>query len=280
VLHKRRNDERLREWIEFANLLIPQADMGRPSDLSADDPVLHALQNQFRKRFVPRRPMTESEKEETRERLNAAFARLYPGPRNRPRLRVVVETELKRIEMRGWGEFISFFTWDGSDPPGSGPHAPEPPALYRLFYSVRQCLSRLAEVGEEVKGSRQPAHLSLAMPPTRELIVGADGKLLAVFPGFVFGLDPFYEQFIPLLLSADIDILRVRICEVCRRFFYGKRRDQLGCSRAHRDVIRARRFRQKHAQYERNRKLNLAAKAARRAARLARSGKLNKLTDQ
>lgn len=259
----RTSSERLSEWIEFSNLLIPQGDLRPPSELSGDTPLVQALAEQFRNRFLPRRPLTETERQEEREELNVAFARRYPGPRNKAALKAAVEKALQRLDRRGWGEFVSFFIWSGSD---GRAQTPDVLALYRLFYSVRRSLSALAEAGRQVAETGEAAHLSLAMPPTRELTVGADGKAYAIFPGFVLHIyDSFYEQFVPLVLSEDIDIVRIRVCEVCRRFFYGKRRDQLGCSRAHRDVIRARRFRENHPRYEKNRRRNRAAKAARKS---------------
>jgi hypothetical protein len=248
--HRRTIVDRFREWIDFANLLPPETDTPAPQNMLADDPIMRALGKRFYRRFEPRRPLSEEEKEQAREDLTVSLERSYPGPRNRKRLRKAVEKDLERIERYGWGEFITFFMWHGGDAPDSGPRPPEPTALYRLFYSVRESLTAISNAGHELHHLGRQSRLELQMPPVREIVVSKDGHLCAGFPGLLGAgfSNPFYDTFVPLILSEEIDIRLVREC---------------GCCRAHRDVLRARRFRENHARYERNRKRNRASKEAR-----------------
>jgi len=263
---------RIEEWLDFANLLIPpQEGMPTPSTMSADDPVVLKLRELFWRKFEPRtafRPYTEDEQGELRQRIRAALIPSHPGPRNGQKLEVAVQEVFERELRRGLGEFLCCFRWegDGKGIPKLGPFVQvEASTLYQVFYQVRIVLQAVSEaVRDEVQESNSYLLLELPMPPVRRITVDKKGRLNARFLGEFSGpskIDLFYENFMPLLLGGDIDVRLIRVCEVCNRYFYARRKDQLGCNRMHRDVIRARRFRANQCRYEKNRKLNRAVKA-------------------
>jgi hypothetical protein len=267
---------RFGQWLDFVNLLLPpESGMPSPAEMSAADPVLKQLGEQFYKRFVPSRAPTAEEREAFRERLTARLSESFPGRRNGQRLKAEIEAAMARAQRRSlWSEFSSCFIYYGGDPPGSGPRMPEALPLYRLYYLARLTLERIAKAGRELQELPmgefpEGRHaIDIPMPPVRTIGVAQDGHLYAGYPGDGLGAgvyDLFHDAFVPLLLSGAIDARLIRICGVCRTFFYAIRKDQLACNTMHRDVIRAQRFRENNPRYEQNRRQNAQAKSARKS---------------
>lgn len=79
----------------------------------------------------------------------------------------------------------------------------------------------------------------------------------------------FRDQFLPALEHCDVR--RIKLCPICDKLFFALRLDQQACSPKCSRAHRARQFRLRAKQYEKNRKENRRRKAKREALR--RKGK-------
>jgi hypothetical protein len=122
-------------------------------------------------------------------------------------------------------------------------------------HAVNVALRQLAELKVPEAGSELSISLNLPLPPL-EAVVREDGILTQ-------RNDFFRDKFLAALFRRDIDIGRIRICEICGSIFIALRVDASACRGKCANVNNARRFRNPEARkrYRENRKQNIKAKA-------------------
>jgi hypothetical protein len=130
-------------------------------------------------------------------------------------------------------------------------HFVEPRAklFYALAYATRETFEFLHRAQREIEGGELFSVLPTAAY-RREFIITPAGRLAE-------REDLFHGKFVSAAL-AGIEISRLMRCEVCQAFMYAVRRGQEACSKRCNDVRRVRRWRQKQARYEQNRKFRSA----------------------
>jgi hypothetical protein len=133
-------------------------------------------------------------------------------------------------------------------------------------HAVNVALRQLAELKVPEAGSELSISLNLPLPPL-EAVVREDGILTQ-------RNDFFRDKFLAALFGRDIDIGRIRICEICGSIFIALRVDASACRGKCANVNNARRFRNPEARkrYRENRKQNIKAKASRKQGKHYNAG--------
>jgi hypothetical protein len=135
---------------------------------------------------------------------------------------------------------------------------------------IRDALRSLARARNlEKRELRYP--LTLPDAASARVVVKPDGTIrIVTTPVKIAGdtMNFFRDQFLPALERCDVR--RIRLCPICDKLFFALRLDQQACSPKCSRPYRARQFRLRAKQYEKNRKENRRRKAARPALRRKR----------
>lgn len=244
------------QFIDFANLLDPAAELPDPRELEAERrhaALLAEVGARFTRRFRPRQPSSW-------EDLSAVEADLVKSLKADPKWKDRT-TELRRVvskhkrenfdwSRQEWSEFVDYFTYDTTQ---EGLYrGPDLLRLYRLFFNVRRTLRALADVGRILTDGTETPPFVIDLPPViPTVLIGIHGRART------FHWSEFHDHF--MRVFEDVDVKRIRVCPACNRLYWAKPSHKGACD-DHLGLVRVQRHREKQPEYDRTRKLKGASK--------------------
>jgi len=243
------------QFIEFANLLDPNAELPDPRELEPEGRhagLLAELGQKFCHRFRPRRVLSRKELDAASVEIRSEMEADPRWKTRRAELRRVIAKQKREAfgrSRQAWSEFADYFTYDESQE--ALYRGPELLRLYRLFFNVRRTLRGLADAGRKLTDGTETPPFVLDLPPViPTVLIGVAGKART------FYWNEFYDHFMRVFEDADVG--RIRVCPACGRLYWANPSHKGACDQ-HLGLERVRRHREKQHQYEEVRKLKGAS---------------------